>query len=149
MKISNRMAQADYGIDQLQLRQSQLVNARDLNQVQVDVMNARIAITQAKVRYEAAGQNRVLQQKLLEAEQQKFNLGASTPYNVIQQQRNVALAQSAEIAAMVAYSNAKVALDQTMGTILEANHVSITEATAGVISKPSALPAELPAPPAK
>jgi outer membrane protein len=140
--VFNRQAQADAGIDQLQLRQTQLTTQRDLNQVAVDVSNYVVALRQARARYAAAAQNRILQQQLLDAEQEKFSLGASTPYNVIQQQRDVAAAQSTEIAALAAYGNARVALDQTLGTTLETNHVSIEDARAGKSARVSTPPAE-------
>jgi outer membrane protein TolC len=140
--VFNRQAQADSGIDQLQLRQTQLTTQRDLNQVAVDVSNYVVALRQARARYAAAAQNRILQQQLLDAEQEKFGLGASTPYNVIQQQRDLAAAQSTEIAALAAYGNARVALDQTLGTTLETNHVSIEDARAGKTARVSTPPAE-------
>jgi outer membrane protein len=142
--IRNRQAQSDYGIDQLQLRQQQLANQKDLKQAQVDVLNSVIALRQARARYDAAVKNRVLAQQLLDAEQKKFALGASTPYNVIQQQRDLAVAQSSEVGALVTYSNARVALDQTLGTTLETNQISIADARGGKVVQPSALPAVLP-----
>jgi outer membrane protein TolC len=132
--IGNRQAQADYGIDQLQLRQTQLSTQKTLNQVVVDVSNYVIALRQARSRYQAAVENRILDEQLLDAEQRKFNLGASIPYNVILQQRDLAAAQSTEVAALAAYSNARVALDQALGTTLEANHVSIDAAREGARS---------------
>jgi outer membrane protein TolC len=139
--LGNHQAQADFGIDQLQLRQTQLRNQKDLSQVQVDLLSAVVALKQARVRYDAAVKNRTLQQDLLNAEQKKLGLGASTPYSVIQQQRDLAAAQSGEIAAMVTYSNARVAIDQTLGMTLEANHVSIDEARSGrVAAAPAAVP---------
>jgi outer membrane protein TolC len=134
--VYNRQAQADSAIDQLQLRQTQLTTQKDLNQVQVDVLNSVVALQQARARSEAAVKNRVLSQQLLDAEQKKYLLGASTPYNVVQQQRDLEAAQSAEISALVAYSNARVALDQTVGATLEANHVSIVSAREGRVPKP-------------
>ncbi len=142
--LRNRQAQADYGIDQLQLRQTQLGVQKDLKQAQVDVLNAVVALQQSRARYDAAVRNRVLAQQLLEAEQKKYALGASTPYNVIQQQRDLATAQSTEIAAMVTYSNARVSLDQTLGTTLETNHVAIAEARAGKVAQASSIPAVAP-----
>jgi hypothetical protein len=59
----------------------------------------------------------------------------------------LATAQSSEIAALVAYSNARVSLDQTLGTTLDVNHVTVSEALNGRISRPSVLPASLPAQP--
>ena len=143
-ELRNRQAQADYGIDQLQLRQTQLTNQKDLKQAQVDIMNSVVALQQTRARYDAAVQNRILQQQLFEAEQKKFTLGSSTAYNVVQQQRDLAAAQSTEVAALVAYSNARVSLDQARGTTLEANHISIVEARTGKVGQASSLPAELP-----
>ncbi len=131
--IRNRQAQADYAIDQLQLRQTQLNTQKDLNQVQLDVLNYVVALRQARARYEAAVQNRILQENLFAAEQKKYALGASTPYNVTQQQRDLVTAQSAETAALVSYSTAKIALDRTLGTTLEANHVNLEEARSGIV----------------
>ena len=142
--IRNRQAQADYDIDQLQLRQTQLANQKDLKQAQVDVLNAVIALRQARARYDAAVKNLVLSQQLLDAEQKKFALGASTPYNVIQQQRDLAAAQSSQVAALVAYSNARVSMDRTLGSTLEANQISIAEARAGKVAQTSSLPAASP-----
>jgi len=141
VRIHNRQAQADQGIDQLQLRQTELTTQKTLNQVQVDVSNYVVALRQAQARYQAAVQNRVLQQQLYEAEQRKFVLGASTPYNVVQQQRDLAVAQATEVGALASYSAARIALDETLGTTLEANHVSIGEARLGVVEKASAPPA--------
>jgi outer membrane protein TolC len=81
-----------------------------------------------------------LQERLLDAEQKKLAGGASTPFSVVQQQRDLVTAQSSEIAALVDFSNARVALDQTLGTTLEANHVSIDDALAGKIQRVSSIP---------
>jgi outer membrane protein len=142
--LHNDQAQADYGIDQLQLRQQQLTTAKAANQAQVDVMNAVVAIRQSKSRYESAVQNRILQQQLLDAEQKRFTLGASTSYLVVVQQRDLTAAQSSELASLVTYQNARINLDRMTGTILDANHISLAEAEAGKIAQPSSLPAVLP-----
>ena len=123
--IHNNQAQADYGIDQLQLRQRQLMTRKDENQAEVDVLNAVIALRQARAKHDAAVRNRILNEQLLAAEQQKYTLGASTPYLVVQAQRDLTNAQSSEIAALVDYSNAKIALEQATGTTLEKHNVNI------------------------
>jgi outer membrane protein TolC len=145
--LENRQAQADYGIDQLQLRQTQLGYQKDVNQLGVDIANAVVALRQSRVRYDAAVKNRVLDEQLLTAEQKKLSLGASVPYNVIQQQRDLSTAQSSEIAAMVSYSNARIALDQTLGTILDSYHITVDQARTGRVERPSSLPADLPSRP--
>jgi outer membrane protein len=138
--LRNDQAQADFAIDQLQLRQSQIQLNKDLNQVAVDISNYSVALRQARGRYRAAVQTRILQQQLLDAEQKKLAGGASTPFNVVQQERDLAAAQSAEIAVLVDYSNARVALDQTLGTTLAVNHVSLEDARAGRVQRVSSAP---------
>ena len=115
-----------------------------MNAVVVSVSNQYVALQQARVKYNSAVKNRVLEEQLLTAEQKKFGLGASTTYTVVQQQRDLATAQSTEVADLVAYSQARVALDQVIGTTLKSNMVSIDEAKTGKVSKISALPETLP-----
>ncbi len=132
--IRNRQAQADYAIDLLQLRQTQLGNRKDLNQVEVDIRNGVVTLQQARARFDSAVKNRTLQEELFNAEQKKFRLGASTPYNVAVQQRDLVSSQSAAVAALVTYNTARVALDQTLGATLGRNHVSIDEVKRGRIA---------------
>jgi outer membrane protein len=145
IQIYDRAAQADYGIDQLSLRQSQLISAKDMNQAQVDVTNSVVALRQARARYDAAVQSTTLQQALLDAEEKKFSFGASTPYDVVVQQRDLATARASELAALVTWQSARINLDQTTGATLEANHVSLTEAQKGSVAEASVLPAVPPA----
>jgi outer membrane protein len=128
--LENGQAQADWGIDQLQLRQRRLTTRKDENQAQVDVLNAVIALQQARAKYEAAVRSRTLNEQLLSAEQQKYSLGASTPYLVVQQQRDLTNANSTEIAALVEYSNARIALEQATGTTLEKHRIDIASVRA-------------------
>jgi hypothetical protein len=67
-------------------------------------------------------------------------LGASTVYNVTQEQRDLAGAQSSEIAALVTWSNARISLDQILGITLETNHISLADAQSGKISRISVTP---------
>ncbi len=143
-RLRNRQAQADYTIDQLSMRQDELQTQKDVNQIAVDVSNQVILLQQARVQYLAAVKNRELEQQLLDAEQKKFSLGASTSYNVVTQQRDLATAQSSETAALVSYSNARIALGQTLGTTLDDTRVSIEDAKSGRVSRSSVLPATLP-----
>jgi outer membrane protein TolC len=133
MAFRNRAALADYAVDQLQFRQTQLTTRKDLNQVQVDVQNYVIALRQARARYDAAVRNRTLQEQLYSSERRRFDLGASIPYNVTQQQRDLIAAQNSEMTALVAYVTARIGLDRTTGAILSANHVSLGEARQGKV----------------
>jgi len=95
------------------------------------------------VRYEAAVEARILSQATFDADQRKYELGAGTPYQVVQDQRDLSAAQSSEAQAMANYSHARIALDQALGRTLEVNRVSMDEAVAGrVRATPSAIPAQ-------
>lgn len=131
--IRNRQAQADYSVDLLQLRQTELGNRKNQNQVEVDVRSDVVALQQARARYEAARQSRVLEQELFEAEQKRLRLGASTAYNVAVQQRDLVNAQSSLLAALVSYNTARVALDQTLGLTLQQNHITLDDVKSGNI----------------
>ncbi len=135
--LRNRQAQSDYALDQLGLRQTELNIRKAQNQVQVDVMNYIVAIQQARARYDAAVKNRELQQALFESEQKRFALGASVPYNVILQQRDLVTAQSAEVSALVTYASARIGLDQTLGRTLQTNGISVAEARDGRVARVS------------
>jgi hypothetical protein len=138
--IGNHLAQGDYGIDQLQLRQNQMIHSRTLNQITVDISNQVIAVRQARARYAAAAESRLLEEQLLKLEQQKFQLGVSTINDVIDVQRALATARGAEVAALGIFSRARVALDLALGTTLESNHVTVTDALAGVAPKTQPAP---------
>ena len=142
--LRNRQAQADAAIDQLQLRQTALGNQKDSKQVEVEVQNYVIGLRQARARYQAAVQTRILDQQLFSGEQEKLSLGASTAPDVVQLQRGLVGAESSEIAAEVTYVQARIALDQALGRTLTANHVTIDEAQSGRVARASALPATLP-----
>lgn len=142
--LRNRAAQSDYVTSLIEIRQNELNLQKNINQIQVDVQNAVIGIQQARARYDAAVKAHVLQQQTLEADQKKNALGASTIYQVVQDQRDLASAASSVMQAMANYTHARVQLDQALGITLEANGISLEEAKAGRVARPSTLPANLP-----
>lgn len=139
--LRNRAAQADYVTSEIEIRQNELNLQKQVNQIRVDVQNAVIGIQQARARYDAAVQGKVLAQQTFDGDRRKYELGASTPYQVVQDQRDLANAQSSEVQAMANFSHARIALDQALGKTLEVNHISLAEAISGkVAAPPSPLP---------
>ena len=138
--FGNHIAQGDYGIDQLQLRQGDLLDRKNMNQLVVDVSNQMVALRQARARYSAAVNTRSLQEQLLEKEQQKFQLGSSTINDLIAAQRSLTSAQSAEVTSMATYSRARVGLDGVLGETLERNHISTDDAIKGTVAHQSKIP---------
>jgi outer membrane protein len=139
--LRNRIAQADYVTDQLQVRQSELQLQRATNQVRTDVKVAVIGLQQARSRYETAVATRELAEQSLTAEENKFRFGVSDVSLVIQAQKDLFDFQSAEIQAMANYTHAKVAFDQAMGQTLDVNHIRMEEAISGHVARQSILPA--------
>jgi outer membrane protein TolC len=137
--LRNRAAQSDYATSEIEIRQDQLSLQKQINQVRVDVQNALIGLQQARARYDASVQGRILSQQTFDGDRKKLDLGASTSYQVVQDQRDLASAQSSEAEAMANYTHAQIQLDQALGRTLEVNHVSLEEAMAGrVKASPSA-----------
>ena len=134
--IRNRAAQADYANDTLRLRQQELQEQRQVNQIRLDITNAAIGLQQSRARHESALKSRRLQEQTLEAEQKKYALGSSTIFLVIQAQRDLATAQGVEVTALANYSRAKNSMDVVSGRLLEVNSVSLEEATKGIVSRP-------------
>jgi outer membrane protein TolC len=136
----NRAAQADYVIDELQLRQTELRLQRATNQVRVDVKTNLINLEQARARYETAVATRQLTEQNLDAEQKRFNYGVGSVAAVIGAQQQLAADQEAEVESMANYTHAKIAFDEAMGRTLDVNRVSMEEAKSGHVQRESFIP---------
>ncbi|MGD0299668.1 MAG: TolC family protein [Bryobacteraceae bacterium] len=140
--FENRQAQGDFGIDQLAIRQGDLVERRSMNQIVVDISNDVIALRQARARYTQAVDSRALQEQLLDKEQQMFSFGAAQISDVVGARSALLGSQIAETQARAAYARARVALDQVLGETLEKNHVSLDEGLNGRVKRESRLPTQ-------
>jgi outer membrane protein TolC len=144
--LRNRAAQSDYVTSQLELRQNELTYRKTMNQVRVDVENALIGLEQARSRYDAALKSRQLSEITLANDRKKYSLGATTAYQVVQDERDLATAINSEVQAMANFTHAQIALDQSMGRTLEVNNVTIKEALTGRAGYQSVLRDNLPKP---
>ena len=133
--LRNRAAQSDYVTSQLEIRQNELNLQKQVNQIRVDVQNAIIGLQQARARYDAAKEARVLSQETFDGDKKKYDLGATTSYQVVQDQRDLASAQSSEVQAMANYTHARIQFDQALGTTMDVNNISVAEAMAGKVAK--------------
>jgi len=139
--LRNRAAQSDYATSEIEIRQDQLTMQKQINQIRVDVQNAMIGLQQARARYDAAVESRKLSQETFDGDKKKLDLGASTSYQVVQDQRDLSTAQSSEAQAMANYTHAQIALDQALGRTLDVNRISLSEAMSGkVVAAPSRPP---------
>jgi outer membrane protein TolC len=138
--IRNRAAQADAARALIEERQYRVQLQQKANQVQQEVRNAVIAVTQARVQIDAAKESTALYKETLGGEQEKFQLGESTPFLVIQAERDFANAEGTEAQARDAYAKALVQYAQATGTILGKFNVEISEAKSGQVTRAMNIP---------
>jgi outer membrane protein len=143
LPLRNRAAQAEYARAVLSQRQLQTAERQLRNAALLDVRNSYIALTQDRAQVAAAVKGRELAQQTFDAEQKKYQLGASTVYTVIQTQRDLTLAQGNEIRALANLEEAKAGYERALGRTLEVNHVTIAEGKSGEVERDTLIPGTL------
>jgi outer membrane protein TolC len=141
--LRNRIAQADNQRAVLTQRQIQAEMQLLKNNALLDVRNTYIALEQDRARVEAASKARELQQQTFDAEQKKYQLGASTVYNVILTQRDLVTAQGTELRALADLVEAKANFERAVGRTLEVNRVTIANAQSGRFERDTLIPGTL------
>ena len=141
--IRNRSAQADNQRAILTQRQLEAQMQQLKNSALLDVRNTFIALQQDRARVEAASKARELQQQTFDAEQKKYQLGASTVYLVIQTQRDLISAQGTELRALTDLVEAKANYERALGRTLEVNRVTIADAKSGLVEQSTLIPGTL------
>ena len=120
INIRNRPAQADQARSLLEYRQAELRLEQLYTEIRMQVVNAQFALTNDRAQVIAARASQDFAQQSLESETKKLNLGASTAYNVLLQQKNLATAENSLIAAEATYARDRAGLFQTLATTLRA-----------------------------
>jgi len=141
--IRNRSAQADNQRAILTQRQLEAQLQQLKNAALLDVRNTYIALTQDRAQVDAASKARELQQQTFDAEQKKYQLGASTVYLVIQTQRDLINAQGTELRALANLAEAKANYERAVGRTLEVNQVTIADAKTGEAERETLIPGTL------
>lgn len=143
LPLRNRSAQADNEHAILLQRQLQAQIQQLKNAAVLDVRNTYVALEQDRARVDAASKARELQQQTFEAEQKRYQLGASTVYNVILTQRDFITAQGAELRALADLVEAKANYERALGRTLDVNHVTIADANSGKLEPDTLIPGTL------
>ncbi len=141
--IRNRSAQADNQRAILTQRYLEAQLQQLKNAALLDVRNTYIALTQDRAQVDAASKARELQQQTFDAEQKKYQLGASTVYLVIQTQRDLISAQGTELRALANLAEAKANYERAVGRTLEVNRVTIADAKTGEAERETLIPGTL------
>ena len=137
LPLRNRVALADMARDEMQVRQWQVRYQGLVNQVRLEVESALIELDRARAAYNAAVETRRLQEQSLQIETERYGVGLSTTFLVLQYQSFVAQARSTEVAARGAYAKARIALERALGATLEAHEISFEEAMRGRVNRPA------------
>lgn len=138
--IKNRSAQADQMRSELELRQAEMRLQQLQNQVAIQVRQAQFTVQQNRAQVEAAEKAYELAQQSLEAEQKKYALGASTNFNVLQTESDLATADSNRVQARTNYEKSRVELDRVTGYTLVRNGIVLDDAFNGRVTKQPMVP---------
>ncbi len=131
--LSNRAAQATQVRSRLEYRQSQLLLRQQENKIAIAIRNDAFTLEQARARVVAAEKARDLAQKTLDAEQKKYNLGASTYLAILTDESALTASESSLVSAMTNYAEARVLLDQDTAQTLDRNNIKLDEAVTGEV----------------
>ena len=115
-------AQARLALEQAQLRLK--------DQEQQIFLEIKTAVRDVEINYErvqAYRAARELAAKKLEAEQEKFKVGKSTNFFILQYQNDLADARSAELRSMVDYILSLANLDRALGTTFKTKNINFTD----------------------
>jgi outer membrane protein TolC len=130
--IRNRVAKSDQYRSELKTRQAELRMQQLKKQIRIEVRNAQYALEQSRARVESARKARDLAQKTFDITVKEQELGAGSNLQTLTARRDLSAAESALVAAMTAYQKAKIELDRSIGTTLDANQISIESARTGI-----------------
>jgi outer membrane protein len=132
--LRNRQAQALQVRGELEYRQAQMRLQQIENQVRIEVRNAQFTLQQNQAAVHAAQAAVALARESLDAEQKKLALGASTSTLVLQNQSELATAQSNLVSAMAAYEKSRLELDRATGLLLDHAGIIMDDAVRGQVT---------------
>jgi outer membrane protein TolC len=130
--IRNRVAKSDQYRAELETRQSELQLQQLKKEIRIEVRNAQYALQQSEARVVSARKGRDLAQKTFDITAKEQELGSGSNYQTLTARRDLAASESALVAAMTAYQKAKIELDRSVGSTLDANQISIESAKTGI-----------------
>ena len=147
--IRNRLAQSVQARSEIEYRQAQLRLAQLYTTIRMQITNAQFALTNDRAAVLAAEASQKFNAQSLDAEQKKLHLGASTTALVLQQSRNLAVAENSLTSARAAYAQARASLYQLLATTLQHYGINLQDSAAGVVKQAPIVPGLEPAKDAK
>ncbi len=125
--LGNRSARASFAKSRVALEQSNF-SLKSLEQgVILEVKEAVRRVQTDFKRIESNRKARILAEKKLEAEKERFNVGLSTTKNVLDFQKDLATAQGNELRAITDYNKSLANLEKVQGTALDQHGIVFEE----------------------
>jgi outer membrane protein TolC len=138
--LRNRTAQADQARSQMEMRQTEMRLQQLYAQIRIQVINQQYALTNDRAQVVAAQAARDYAAQSLDAEEKKYKLGASTTTNVLQQGRNLAVAENTLISDVAAFARDRSLLHQLLANTLETYGISLVNAATGATGQTPVIP---------
>jgi len=143
LPIRNRAAQADNAQASLTQRQQEVQYRQAQNNIVLNVRQALTALAQGRAAVTAAEKAQMLAKQTLDDERKKYQLGASTSYNVVLRTRDLTAAEGTLLRDRINLVEAEVNFNQAMGRTLDLNQITIADARAGKISHVPNIPGSM------
>jgi HAE1 family hydrophobic/amphiphilic exporter-1 len=113
---------------EIQLRKIRTQRARLVQDIVLDIRGSARDLRSAQEGIEAAERRRLAAEEQFRAESIRLEQGESTPFDVLQRERDLVSAESQKIGAYQLYRDAVAALERSQGTILQRHNVVVDEA---------------------
>jgi outer membrane protein TolC len=113
--LGMRSARANLERARLQLRQSEIALQSQQLQIETEVTNAGMAVTNTFLQLQAATRSREAAERSVEAELTRFQVGASTNFQVVNAQDNLTSARLSELRAIINHINALAEFERVQG----------------------------------
>ncbi|MDH4258380.1 MAG: TolC family protein, partial [Candidatus Aminicenantes bacterium] len=125
--LNSIFSRANFAQAKVNLERSLLQLKDTEQQIFLEVKSAVRAVQTNYERVQAYMAARELAERTLEAEEEKFKVGISTPYFVLQYQTELTTAQTNELAAIIDYNLSLARLQRAMGVNLTEKDIKFTD----------------------
>ena len=123
--IFNTTARAEARRAELDLQQSQVIEAQTRQNIEVDVRTTARLIDTAAKEIVASKTARDAAEKNLDAERKRYENGMATNFEVLQIQQQLSDARASELQALVGYAKAVAAFHHSVGDLLDLRGITV------------------------
>jgi outer membrane protein TolC len=125
--INSVFSRAQYAQAKISMEQAELSLKNQKQQAFLEIKDAVRNVQTNYKRIQAYKVARELAEEKLEAEEKKLKVGLTTNYLVLQHQRDLSNARSAELRAIIDYNLSLAALDRALGMTLDKRNIKMTQ----------------------